>query len=268
VIAVRDDVGREVVLARAARRLVSLVPSITETVFALGGGEALVGVSRYCTEPAGRVERVEQVGGTKNPDVERIRALRPDLVLVNAEENRREDFDALDAAGVTVFVSFPRRAREVSDLLTRLGELTGTASAAARMAAELTCALEEMEVPRPRGAARVFCPIWKNPWMSFNRDTYADDMLHIAGGHNVCGDRPERYCTVSLEEIAALMPEVILLPDEPYVFRAKDLAALGPLSGTPASRNQRVHFVDGKALSWYGTRTAAALRYLEAQIQR
>ena len=260
-IAVRDDAGRTLTLAAPARRIVSLVPSLTETLFALGCGGALAGITRYCTEPAGAVEAVTCVGGTKNPDVAAIVALAPDLVVVNAEENRKEDFAALEAAGLTVFVSFTHRVRDVAGLITALAMLTGATAAAARLHAVLDAALDAAP-PTPR--RRVFCPIWKNPWMSFNADTYTHDVLRHAGGDNVCADRAERYCTVDLEVVAALAPEVILLPDEPYVFRPKDLAALTPLTGTPAWRSGRIYFVDGKALSWYGLRTASALAYFRA----
>jgi ABC-type Fe3+-hydroxamate transport system substrate-binding protein len=241
-----------------------LVPSLTETLFALGCGDAVVAATRYCTEPAGTVERIDRVGGTKNPDLHRIRALDPDLVLVNAEENRKEDFEALERAGLTVFVSFTHRARAVIDLLRKLGELTGTGAAARRIGDELTQTLAHVESARRGSRPRIFCPIWKNPWMSFNRDTYADDMLWLAGGQSICRDRAERYCQVRLGDIAAEQPEVILLPDEPYVFRQKDLQDLELLRATAAFQRKRIHFIDGKALSWYGPRTARSLPYLQA----
>jgi ABC-type Fe3+-hydroxamate transport system substrate-binding protein len=259
-----DDVGREVELAHPARRIVSLVPSLTEALFVLGCGESVAGVTRYCTEPAGVVERFERVGGTKNPDLARIRELQPDLVILNAEENRREDFEAIEQAGLTIFVSFPHRARDVGGLLRRIGRLTGTTSRAEQLASELDRSLDELARDRPVEPVRVFCPIWKNPWMSFNRETYTHDMLALAGGANVCADRAQRYCTVVLSGIAAAQPEVILLPDEPYVFSPKVLPDLEPLHDTPAWRANRVHFIDGKELSWYGPRTAPALRHLRA----
>ncbi len=265
-IEVVDDAGRGVTLNAAACRIVSLVPSLTESLFALGCGASLVGVTRYCTEPARAMGHVERVGGTKNPDLSRIRALQPDLVLINEEENRREDFEALEGAGLTLFVSFSRRARDVVGLIDRLGRLTGSHAAAQCMAGALTEVLRELESAPPSPRRRVFCPIWKNPWMSFNHETYADDLLRLAGGDNICGARQGRYCTVSLEEIAAADPEVVLLPDEPYVFAAKDLPSLAPLSATRAYHTGRVHFIDGKALSWYGPRTAAALPYLRRML--
>jgi ABC-type hemin transport system substrate-binding protein len=268
VIDVVDDLGRRVTLDRPAQRIVCLVPSLTETLFALGSGARLVGVTRYCVEPAGCVGQLPRVGGTKNPDIERIRRLRPDMVIMNAEENRKQDYAALEEAGLARFVSFPHTPGDVVGLLRRLGVLTGSAAQAARYARELRHALSEVGAGERVAVRRVFCPIWKNPWMSFNHDTYADAMLTLAGGLNVCRDRAMRYCQVTLEEIAALTPEVILLPSEPYVFTAKDLPALAALSQTPAGRQRRVQFIDGKALSWYGTRTASALPYLQAMLAR
>jgi len=266
VIAVRDATGRELVLQSPPRRVVSLVPSLTETVFALGRGDVLVGVTCYCSEPKGAVERLERVGGTKNPDLDRIRALRPEVVLLSAEENRREDFAALQAAGA-VFVSFPKRVCEVIQLIRALGILLDAREAAARIAAQLDETLAEIGARPFATRPRVFCPIWRNPWMGFSSDTYAGDMLAVAGAMNVLGERAERYFEVELEEIAAAAPELVLLPDEPYVFKAKDVPALAALSDTPAWRNNQVHFIDGKALSWFGSRSASGLSYL-AQIVR
>lgn len=261
-ISVTDDAGRELLLDGAARRVVSLVPSITELLFSMGGGDSMVGITRYCTQPAGRVDAVANVGGTKNPDLEGIRRLAPEIVIVNAEENRRVDFEALCAAGLPVFVSFTHRVAEVPGLMRRLGRLVGVEV----MAEELACELEETLAQQQLGkvARRVFCPIWKNPWMSFNGETYAADVLRLAGGVSVCATRAERYPQVELAAIALAQPEVVLLPDEPYVFGPRDLPELEPLAQTPAFLAQRVHFVDGKALSWYGPRTAAALRYFKS----
>lgn len=266
-IRVVDDVGRTLDLERPARRVVSLVPSLTETLFALDAGDQVVGVTRYCVEPAGVVEPVAKVGGTKNPDLQAIRALRPDLVVVNAEENRRPDFEALVDSGLRVFVSYPERVVDTISLIERLASLVGAEAKAGALAAELRAALVDAEAASaglPK--RRVFCPIWKNPWMSFNAHTYADDILRLAGGHNICADLSERYPTITLEAVAALQPETVLLPSEPYVFAEKDLPSLAALADTPALRNQRVHFIDGKDLSWYGPRSAAALGTLRALV--
>lgn len=257
---VADDTGRVLELGGVPTRVVSLVPSLTELVSALGGADRLVGVTRFCTDPPDVVARIEKVGGTKNPSCERIVALRPEIVLANAEENRREDFERLVAAGIPVFVSFPKSVAGAARSIGRLGTLLGFEEGAAALAREIESTRQTLAETIQR-RSRVFCPIWCKPWMSFNRETFAHDLLWRAGGDNVCGAARDRYPRVTLAEIAAREPEVVLLPDEPYRFRPQHLDSLRPLSATPAWREGRIHFVDGKALSWYGPRTPGALRY-------
>ena len=252
-----DDFGRPIALAAPPYRIVSLVPSLTELVCVLGRADHLVGVTRYCTEPSAVVARLPRLGGTKDPDVLAVVDLAPDLVLVNAEETRREDFQALTDASLNVLVSFPRTLAEAERSIERLGEVLGAGGAARTMAAEIAAARAQPPLTR----RRVFCPIWRKPWMSFNHDTYADAVLHCCGGDNVCAGRSERYPLIELHAIAQADPEVIVLPDEPYPFSERHRDTLGDLSGTRALRHGRVHFVDGKALSWYGHRTAPALRF-------
>lgn len=205
------------------------------------------------------------MGRVKDPDLDRLRALRPDLVIANMEENRREVVETLRAAGLAVWVTFPRTLREGIDLVREVGALTGVPEAAERLAAS---AEARHAATRARLAgrtpARVFCPIWREPWMSIGPDTYVHDVLAACGGTNVLASRPERYPTVTLEEVAALDPEVVLLPDEPYRFRPAHRATLGPLGGTTALRTRRVHLVDGKLLTWYGPRIEDALARLPA----
>ncbi len=256
---VLDDAGQPWAHAHAPRRIVSLVPSLTELVCALGAAPALVGVTRYCTDPPAVVAGLPKLGGTKNPDCDAILALRPEVVLVNSEENRREDADRLSQAGVALFVSFPSTVREAARSIERVGALLGTEAAAKALAQAIDRELDELAAA-VHERSRFFCPIWRKPWMSFNRDTFVHDLLWNAGGDNVCAAASDRYPKVDLNDIAALQPEVVLLPDEPYRFAPRDLPHLEALQDTPAWRTQRIHFVSGQALSWYGPRTPEALR--------
>lgn len=265
-IRVIDDAGRELNLATPPRRVVSLVPSLTETICAVGRRSLLAGVTRHCVEPAEELAGIARVGGTKNPDLNRIEELTPDLVIVNAEENRKADFDALERHGWPIFVSFPRTVEQVPDLLRRLGLLLQSEVAAEAAARELETGITEVRRAQTERPTAAFCPIWKNPWMTFNSDTFANAMLRAAGARNVFADKPDRYPAISLQDAAQAQPEVILLPDEPYVFSSKDRVDLAPLDDTPALANDRVHFVDGKALFWFGTRTANGLSYLRCVI--
>ena len=244
-------------------RIVSLIPSVTELLFALGLDDRIAGVTIFCTEPRDRVARTPKVGREKDPDLARIRALAPDLVVANMEENRRDVVEALRAEGVPVWVTFPRTVAEGIELVRVLGALTDSQAAAASLADPIEAAHARIHArveARPR--VRVFCPIWRRPYMTINRDTYVHDMLWTCGGDNVFAASPTRYPTVTLEDVRDAAPDVILLPDEPYRFRAAHLADFSPLSDVPAVRTGRIHLVDGKLLSWYGPRIAEALERL------
>lgn len=204
-----------------------------------------------------------RVGREKDPDLAKIRALAPDLVVANIEENRREVVEELRAWGVPVWVTFPRTVREGIAMIRELGELTGARAAAEALAADLERRYEaRRRAGQGRRPARVFCPIWRDPYMTINRDTYVHDVLALCGGENVFADRAERYPAIRLEEVAAAAPEVILLPDEPYRFRPRHRADFEPFRTIPALATGRVHFVDGKLLTWYGPRIAEALERL------
>jgi ABC-type Fe3+-hydroxamate transport system substrate-binding protein len=243
------------------RRIVSLVPSLTETVFAYGLGHLVAGITRYCTEPADRVEQLPRLGGTKDPDVRGIRAIEPDLVLASSEENRKEDVQYLLAEGFKVFVTLPTSVRSALEMLTDVAALLGAGVQADRMTGELRATLAEVE-DRMAGRPPVpyFCPIWRRPYMTSGPGTYAHDLLVVCGGRSVCGAGEGRYFPVELESVAAGMPELILLPDEPYPFSDRHKAEFEGFRTGPDGSAPAVHCVDGKALTWYGPRSAGALR--------
>ena len=242
----------------------SLVPSLTESLFALGLGERVVGVTEWCVHPAGGVAVLPKVGGTKNPDLAAIAALAPDLVIANQEENRRRDVERLEATGLRVWVTYPRTVAEGAALLAELAELGAAAEARAAVVAPVLAALAEAERARPDRGVAVFCPIWREPWMSVGGDTYAHDLLALCGGRNVFADRGDRrYPRVTLDDVVAAAPEVVLLPDEPYAFGASDVAELRRLP-IPAARSGRLHLIDGTWVSWYGPRIGPALRAIRS----
>jgi ABC-type Fe3+-hydroxamate transport system substrate-binding protein len=250
-------------LPASPRRIVSLIPSITEILFALGLGEAVVGCTIYCTEPAAGVATKTRIGGEKNPRLELIRELAVDLVIANIEENVREHVETLRGWDIPVFVTYPRTVADGVELVRQLGQVTGAAAPAVAIATALERQLEALHARRHgRARARVFCPIWRRPYMTINADTYVHDMLAVCGGDNVFAGLPTRYPEISLAEVAQARPEVILLPDEPYRFRGAHLADFAPFPEIPAVRDGRIHLVDGKLLSWYGPRIERALAIL------
>lgn len=245
-------------------RLVSLCPSLTELVFDLGRGDDLVGRTKFCVHPAGRVERVESVGGTKNPKVARIIELAPDLVLLNEEENRREDADALTAAGVHCHVSFPRDLQETARTVRDIGAVLERPDEAERIAMDIERrAARVRESARNAPAVRYAYLIWRNPWMIAGGDTFVTAMMALPGGVNVFRDHPERYPAVTPEDLAAADPDVILLSSEPFPFKEKHADEMAAVTGLPRDRMQ---LVDGEYLTWHGSRTPDGIDYAERVI--
>jgi ABC-type Fe3+-hydroxamate transport system substrate-binding protein len=263
-----DALGHPFPVARPPERIVSLVPSLSEALFAFGLGERIAGVTRFCVEPREGVAGKAKVGGTKTLDVAAVEALRPDLIVASAEENRAEDVRRLIDSGWPVFVTLPTTVRGAIDLLGQLALLTDSAEAARPIVQEAEEALAAvLAASARREPLRVFCPIWRNPYMTIGPDTYMHDVIAVCGGRNVFEGRPERYPRVELAEMAALDPEVILLPSEPYRFRQRHGADFEPFSQVAAVRRGNVLLVDGRMLSWYGPRMGRSLRELSALLE-
>jgi ABC-type Fe3+-hydroxamate transport system substrate-binding protein len=254
-----DASGLALALPRPPRRIVSLIPSTTETLCTLGLADALVGVTVYCREPADVVASKTRVGGEKTPDLEKIRALAPDLVVANIEENVREHIDTLRRWQIPVWVTYPRTVAEAIRMIRQLGTVTGTEARATALADELDARLAEVGVRiAGRPPVSVFYAIWREPWMTIGADTYIHDMLRVCGAANVFADH-DRYPAVTLEEVAARRPQLILLPDEPFRFREAHRRDFARFGDVPAVANGRIHLVDGKPFSWHGPRIAEAL---------
>jgi len=268
-IRIADDLGFRVELAAPPRRIVSLVPSWTETLFTLGLDREVVGVTRFCTEPADKVATVPRIGGTKNPDIAAIIGLGPDLVIANAEENRREDVERLRADGIPVFTTYPRTIAQAVESILRLGRVLARMSEADALARDIVRSVSAIEASLgvwSKLRLRTFCPIWKNPWMAFNADTYAHDVLRMLGFNNVYASAGERYPATTLDEALKRRPDVILLPDEPYLFDDGDVEEIKTVMPAPLSR--RVLIVSGRDLHWYGVHMVNGLRSLAERLAR
>jgi ABC-type Fe3+-hydroxamate transport system substrate-binding protein len=272
----RDDLGRELTFAQAPRRVVSLVPSDTHTLWAMGLAERLVGRTRFCD--LREVAALPVVGGTKDIDVEAVVALAPELVIANQEENSRPALEALAQRGVKVFVSLLRRAEQVTAHLARLARMLDALEHPAvrelvrRGYHELA---PPAEAPELADAPTVFVPIWLDPLMTCNADTFGSDLLARAGLRNAFADRLRlyplaadlgkaepvdatgrdvRYPRVSFAEVRARAPGLVLLPDEPYLFTDEDEQQIAAeLPGVPVRR------CSGRDLFWYGAWTLEAL---------
>jgi ABC-type Fe3+-hydroxamate transport system substrate-binding protein len=207
------------------------------------------------------VDAMPKVGGTKKVDTEAVKALKPDLVIANVEENEKPDIEALAEAGLSVFVTYPRTVAAAAALMRTLAEMTGTEKAAAPQVAAVEAAAALMRARlRDRTPLRVFCPVWRKPWMTINADTYMHDLMDVCGLRNVYADGKERYPRTTLEEAAKRSPEVVLLPDEPFRFVKRHAAEVA--AAIPAIPRERILLVDGKDMCWYGPRTAGAIKRL------
>lgn len=223
-------------------RVVSLVPSVSETLRAWG--VTPVAVSRFCEQPD-----LLAVGGTKDPDVAAIAALAPDLVVLDREENRREDAEALTAAGLRLHVTHVCSMDDVGPTLADLARAVGVDAAAAALVLPAPVAVRR----------RAFVPIWRRPWMTCNGATYGMALLRAAGVAGVFDDADERYPTVTLDEAAAARPDLVLLPSEPYPFAPRHVGEVRAVAAD-------VRLVDGRDLFWWGVRTDGALRRLTAAL--
>lgn len=233
----RDDLGYEVALAGPVARVVSLVPSLTEAIAATRPG-ALVGATDWCTHPAGL--DVARVRGTKNPDRAAIEALRPDLVVANKEENRELDVRRLRDAGVPVWVTDIETVDQAFAAMRRLfDEALGWGVPDWLGQAEAAWA-----APAKATGIRVAVPVWRDPWMVIGSRTFTGDLLQRLGLTHAYADHPERYPHVDLTEIDSADVDLVLLPDEPYVF--------GPDDGPEAFSRTPTALVSGRALTWYG----------------
>ncbi len=247
----RDDLGHPAPLGGPAQRVVSLVPSLTESVAATRPA-ALVGATTWCTHPADL--NVTRVRGTKNPDLAAIRALEPDLVLANKEENRQLDVERLRAAGIAVWVT------DIQTLDQALSSLRAMFTAGLRWPVPgwLDLAEQAWRAPPPSLPVRAVIPVWRDPWMVVGSRTFTGDVAARLGLDNVYGDHAERYPRVELADIRDRQPDLVVLPDEPYAFAAAD--------GPEAFPNRRVALVAGRDLTWYGPSLITARSALLAQL--
>jgi ABC-type Fe3+-hydroxamate transport system substrate-binding protein len=268
--------------------VVSLVPSITESLFALGFGESVIGVTDYCVHPRELLTGVERIGGTKTPKVARIVEMSPELVIADREENDQESIQKMHELGLRIWVTETKTVDDALDLLRKFLALYHTDKPvmminSLQIGVDYARTAASAEDPVP-----YFCPIWYQAdagfdwWMTFNQDTYVNDLLGLFGGINIfagrqrrypleadlgltdpepANDRDTRYPRIKLDEVLEGQPEVIFLPDDPYKFAMSHKQILvDALKDTPAVRNNRIYFLDGSLITWPGVRLGKALR--------
>jgi ABC-type Fe3+-hydroxamate transport system substrate-binding protein len=253
------DEGRLKVLDRLAaldppQRIISLVPSQTELLCTLGLSERLIGVTRYCVHPSELQQTKTIIGGTKKLNFERIAELKPDLIIANKEENRREDIARL-RDDYRVWMSDVNHLEDACLMIKIIGALTHTLDKAETLAHEITQNFAALPKKNLRRAAYL---IWRKPWMAAARDTFIDSLLPYAGFENVFSDQ-SRYPVVDETALQHADPEIILLSSEPYPFREKHLQEIKDILP-----NAKIHFVNGEYFSWYGSRLRGTPQYFQS----
>ena len=248
----RDILGHEFDFTTPPRRVVSLVPSLTESLFDLGAGASVVGITDWCIFPPGL--SLPRVGGTKNPRVEEIRALAPDLVYVNVEENLKRHADAM-ATFTPVFTTEPKSVDDVAALIGTLGIIHDRRDQAQALVTQLD------EARFTTSPFTFLVPIWKSPWMWCGGDTYVSSLVESTGGHNLLRGR-ERYPAMDLDCALALEPDILFLPDEPYAFTLEDAVAV-----RQSSNARTIGPFPGHLFTWHGTRTILGFRFLASTLR-
>lgn len=248
-----DQMGRTVEVPSVPHRIISLVPSQTELLYDLGLGERVVGITKFCVHPEEWFRSKPRVGGTRKVDIEKVRALKPDLIIGNKEENERRDIQALEQE-FPVWMSDVRSLHHAAHMILHVGAITGTEGVAARIMRGIEGAfgaLKPLEEPRT-----VAYFIWRDPFMVAGHGTFVNDMLLRCGLVNVFDEDDARYPEISAQDLSEADPDLILLASEPYPFKEEHIAEFNMICpGTP------VRLVDGELFSWYGSRLLKAPAY-------
>lgn len=253
-----DMMGRTVEFNYPPQRIVSVVPSQTELLYDLGLDEEVVGITKFCVHPEAWFRNKERIGGTKKLNIEKIKALQPDLIIANKEENEKEQIEDL-AKDFPVWVSDINKLPDALNMIHVVGQLTGMEGRANKMVEDIVegfNGLHKANTPK-----RVAYFIWRGPWMSIGNDTFIHSMIHTMGWTNVLADKV-RYPEISLEALKEYKPELVLLSSEPFPFKEQHITEIKEVLPDVA-----VMLVDGEMFSWYGSRLLKATKYLEGLVK-
>lgn len=260
-ITVVDDLSRTVQLSQPARRVVSLAPSLTETLFAIGAGDVIAGVTSYCTYPEAAAGK-PQVGGMINPSHEAIVALKPDLIVLSMEGNVREDFDRLAALGAAVFVSNPRSLADIRRSISQLGVLTGRSEAASALAESLAAGEAEVVRNPPGVKVRTLLIVSIRPLIVAGGKTFLNELLETAGAQNLAARFPSTYPTLSREAVVSENPDLLLVTSEVVADTRLLFEEFPEWTSLNAAQHNRIYRVDADLVSRPGPRAVDALRLI------
>lgn len=250
-----DQMNREVEVPLLPKRIVSLVPSQTELLYELGLDAEVVGQTLFCIHPQAQHQQKPRIGGTKNFSIDKIKALNPDLIIGNKEENHREGIEQLEKL-YPVWMSDICNLMEALDMIRKIGALVGRPEHAESLAGQIQQSFEQLQpLPKPKRAAYL---IWRSPWMAAGKQTFIDDMLSRLGLENVFNQLDARYPEVSEALLKETQPECLLLSSEPYPFKEKHIEELQRICP-----KAHIMLVDGELFSWYGSRLKHSVAYFK-----
>jgi iron complex transport system substrate-binding protein len=257
-----DDIGRHVQVAARPERIVSLAPSITEILYAIGAGDRIAANTSFCTFPP-EAANTTKIGDTQRPDVERILALKPDLVLVSTASQLESISERLEALGVPTVVTTAKGVDGVLESIERIGLATGDAESAAALAAKLRQRIEAVKTAvAGRPAPKVFAIVGNEPLFTTGKGTFLDDLIRLAGGASITADETTEWPQYSAEAVIARAPDVMVVPSVTHGFAAQDSGVPPSIAATPAVRNNRIIRIDGDLLMRPGPRLVDGLEQL------
>jgi ABC-type Fe3+-hydroxamate transport system substrate-binding protein len=253
-----DTMSRQVTINYPPQRIISVVPSQTELLFDLGLNEEVVGITKFCIHPNEWFRTKERVGGTKQLNIDKIKALNPELIIANKEENLREQIEEL-ASQFPVWISDIANLDDALRMIQEVGLLVDKEEKANSLAKDIAVGFTVFNIASTPKRVAYF--IWYNPWMSIGGDTFISNMIKTIGWQNVLEDQT-RYPEITLEQLKEYQPEVVLLSSEPFPFKEKHIAEVKAVLP-----NTEVVLVDGEMFSWYGSRLIKAIPYLETLVK-
>ncbi len=253
-----DQIGHKIKLPALPKRIISLVPSQTELLSDLGLSDEVIGITKFCIHPLQWYEKKTRVGGTKKNQLEKIQALKPDLILANKEENTQDEIELLQSL-YPVWTSDINDLSDSLDMITQLGIILGKGSESTQLINEISSKFKKLN--KLSGSIKVLYLIWRNPFMGVGENTFINDMMLKCGFRNIL-EKEDRYPMLNKSKIKELNPDCILLSSEPYPFKYEHVNELQQI--LPDSK---IIFVDGEMFSWYGSRLKYAPKYFNEVIK-
>lgn len=258
-----DQLNRKIEIPSIPKRIISLVPSQTELLYDLGLRDEVVGITKFCIHPEEWFHSKTRVGGTKKYDLEKIKALQPDLIIGNKEENEQEQIEEL-MKHYSVWMSDIYTLKDAYDMITRIGALVGKREDAVNLKLEIESRFNLFQQPTTNNKLlKTAYFIWNNPYMVAGHDTFINEMLKLNGFENVFTNKDSRYPEITNEELIAANPSLVLLSSEPYPFKEKHIQEFKELLP-----DAKIMVVDGEIFSWYGSRLLKALEYFKQLIEK